>query len=249
MKISIITATFNSAIHIADCISSIENQTLLDIEHIIIDGVSKDNTLGIIKSLPNKVAKIITEPDYGIYDAMNKGIKQSSGDIVGILNSDDFYTSDTIIEEIVKTFETTGCDCIYGNLDFVAADNPEKIIRQWESSPFIPGSFSKGWHPPHPTFFVRREIYKNYGTFDTTLNVSADFELMLRFLEKYKIKHQYLNKTIVKMRYGGESTGSLKKILEGNKNIMKAFRKNNIPVSRFYPIIRLLPKLKQFIIK
>ncbi|GET24190.1 glycosyltransferase family 2 protein [Prolixibacter sp. NT017] len=249
MNLSVITATYNSSTFVAQCIKSIKNQTYSDIEHIIIDGKSKDNTLEIIKTTPNRITKIISEPDNGIYDAMNKGIQLASGDVVGILNSDDFYASDTIIEEIVNIFEATSCDCVYGNLDFVKAEEPQKVIRRWKSSPFVSGSFSKGWHPPHPTFFVRREIYEKYGTFDTSLNVSADFELMLRFLEKYQIKHQYIDKTIVNMRYGGESTGSLKKIIEGNKNIMKAFRKNNIPVSPFYPIIRLLPKLKQFITK
>jgi len=249
MTISIITATFNSENTIKSCIQSVDEQTYQNIEHLIIDGASKDKTIDATNEIPNRIARVISEPDNGIYDAMNKGIKIASGDIIGILNSDDFYASNTIIEEIIRTFETTDCDCIYGNLDFVGADNPERIIRRWKSSPFVPGSFSKGWHPPHPTFFVKREIYEKYGTFDTSLNVSADFELMLRFLEKFKIKNQYLDKTIVKMRYGGESTGSLKKIIEGNKNIMKAFRKNNIPVSPLYPVIRLLPKIKQFITK
>jgi len=247
MKISIISATYDSAPTIASCINSVNKQTHSYIEHIIIDGVSKDNTLEIIKATPNRVTKIISEPDQGIYDAMNKGIKLATGDIIGILNSDDFYATSDIIQKVVERFKEANCDAVYGNLDFVDQTNTEKIIRHWQSSPFIPDSFKKGWHPPHPTFFVRKEIYDRYGLFDISLNVSADFELMLRFIEKHQIKVSYLDETIVKMRYGGESTGSLKKIIEGNRNIMRAFKKNGIKVSPFYPALRLIPKLKQFI--
>ena len=249
MIFSIITATYNSAAHIADCIASVNKQNYSNVEHIIIDGDSKDSTLEIIKSVPNRITKIISELDNGIYDAMNKGIILAKGDIIGILNSDDFYASNDILEMICKKFEATGCDAFYGNLDFVDSKDTKKVIRHWKSSPYISGSFKKGWHPPHPTFFIKREIYERYGLFDTSLNVSADFELMLRFIEKHKIKVEYLNETIVKMRYGGESTGSLKKIIEGNRNVMKAFRKNGIKISPFYPAIRLIPKIKQFILK
>ncbi|WP_299576272.1 glycosyltransferase family 2 protein [uncultured Sunxiuqinia sp.] len=249
MKISIVTATFNSAPFIASCIDSVHEQTEIDLEHIIIDGASKDNTIEIIKSRPNRVKTIISEPDKGIYDAMNKGIKLANGDIIGILNSDDFYASDNILAKIAQTFTTTNCDALYGNLNFVAPTDTNKVIRHWKSSPFISGSFTKGWHPPHPTFFVKKEVYEKYGLFDTNLDVSADFELMLRFIEKNCIKVSFLDETIVKMRYGGESTGSLKKIIEGNRNILRAFKKNGIKVSPFYPVLRLIPKLKQFISK
>lgn len=246
MKISIITATFNSAAHIAQCVESVHSQSYSDMEHIIVDGASNDNTLEIIKSIPNRVSQIVSEPDKGIYDAMNKGIELTTGDIVGILNSDDFYASDTIIEKIVKAFEQTSRDSLFGNLDFVAAGHTSKVIRHWKSSPFEPGSFAKGWHPPHPTFFVKPELYEKYGGFDTSLEVSADFELMLRFLERYQISTHYLDETIIKMRYGGESTGSLKRIIKGNKNILKAFKKNNIPVSPLYTANRFAFKLTQF---
>lgn len=247
MRISIITATYNSAAHIAACLASVNSQTHKNIEHIIVDGASTDNTLEIIKATPNRVAKIISEPDKGIYDAMNKGIKLATGDIIGILNSDDFYASNTIIETVVKTFQEKNVDSVFGNLDFVASDNPEKVIRHWKCTSFIRGSFAKGWHPPHPTFFVKREVYEKYGIFDTSLNVSADFELMLRMLERHQISTCFIDKTIVKMRYGGESTGSLKKIIKGNRNIMKAFKKNEIKVSPFYTFNRLLHKALQFL--
>lgn len=247
MRISIVTATYNSSKFIKANLGSINEQTYPNVEHLIVDGVSTDKTLDIIRATPNRVVNVISEPDQGIYDAMNKGISLATGQIVGILNSDDFYATPDVIQKIAKRFEKTNCDAVYGNLDFVDQTNTEKIIRHWQSSPFIPGSFKRGWHPPHPTFFVRKEIYDRYGLFDISLDVSADFELMLRFIEKHQIKVSYLDETIVKMRYGGESTGSLKKIIEGNRNIMRAFKKNGIKVSPFYPALRLIPKLKQFI--
>lgn len=247
MKITLITATYNSSYYIAECVESIFSQSYPNIEQIIIDGESKDNTLEVIMSTPNRVTKIVSEPDEGIYDAMNKGIRLANGDIVGILNSDDFYASETIIEKIAEIFKQTGCDSLFGNLDFVSSNDIVKVIRHWKSSPYHPGSFAKGWHPPHPTFFIKREIYEKYGLFDTSLNVSADFELMLRFLEKHKISTYYLDETIVRMRYGGESTGSLRRIITGNKNILKAFKKNDIKVSPFYTLNRILSKTNQFI--
>ncbi len=246
MKISIITATYNSAHSILDCLSSVNNQTFQNIEHIIIDGISTDNTLEIIRNTPNRITKIISEPDFGIYDAMNKGIKLATGDIIGILNSDDFLASEDILELIAHTFEKEKCDAIFGNLDFVASNDSKRIIRKWKSSNYHAGSFQKGWHPPHPTFYVSREVYEKFGNFDISLNVSADFEIMLRFIEKNNINISFLDETIVKMRYGGESTGSLMKIIKGNRNILKAFKKNGIEVSPFYPFIRLIPKFKQF---
>lgn len=249
MKFSIITVTFNSANTLASCISSINSQTYPDIEHIIIDGASTDNTLAILKNTPNRITKIVSEPDKGIYDAMNKGFNYATGDIIGILNSDDFLASNDILEIIAKIFEQTKCDAVFGNLDFVAATDPNRIIRKWKSSPYEKDSFKKGWHIPHPTFYVKSEIYKKHGTFDISLDVSADFELMLRFIEKHKIKTHYLNKTIVKMRYGGISTTSFKGILLGNKNVLRAFKKNQIKVSPLYTIHRIINKFKQFLKK
>lgn len=249
MKISIITVTYNSEKTIVDTIESINSQTYSDIEHIIIDGGSKDRTLDIIRSKSNRILKVISEPDDGIYDAMNKGIQNATGEIIGILNSDDFLASPYVIEKIVQAFEKEKCDAVYGNLDFVSSQDSSKIIRHWVSSPFIRGSFVKGWTPPHPTFYVRREVYEKYGLFDKAFKISADFELMLRFIEIHQIKVYYVNETFVRMRYGGESTGSLKKIIKGNLNIIKAFNKNGIKISIFYPLLRLLPKIKEFSIK
>lgn len=247
MKISLITVTYNSGDTLSSTFQSVLAQTHRDIEYIIVDGTSKDNTVDIIKEYEpkfNGCLKWVSEPDKGIYDAMNKGIRMATGDIIGILNSDDLLMDNNVLKEIALAFDDE-TDAIYGNLYFVRQDDINRIVRVWKGSPYK--SFTKGWHPAHPTFYVRREVYEKYGTFDISFDVSADFELMLRLIEKCHIRTKYLDRYMVKMRVGGESTGSIKNILKGNKNIMKAFRKNGIRVSPFYPIIRLYPKVLHLI--
>lgn len=252
MKISIITGTYNSAKTLRDTFESILNQTYDNIEYIVVDGGSKDNTLDIVKEYEPKFngrLKWISEKDNGIYDAMNKGIGLASGEVVGILNSDDFFTDNNVLSDIIDCFEKHNVDSLFANLYFVKQDDTSKIVRVWKGSPYKENGFKKGWHPSHPTFYVKNDIYKKYGVFDLNFDVSADFELMLRFIEKYKISTYYLDRFTVKMRYGGESTGSISKIIIGNKNILRAFKKNGIKVSFFYPIIRLVPKVLEFIKK
>jgi len=247
MKISIITASYNSASTISDCITSVNEQTFQNIEHIIIDGVSKDNTINIINSIPNRVLKIISEPDKGIYDAMNKGIKLATGDIIGILNSDDLYCDKYVLEKVVSMFNATGVDCVHADLYYVQQNDTNQIVRHWKTCEFITGAFKKGWHPAHPTFFVRREVYEKYGLFNLDFTLAADFELMLRFLERYKISSIYLPQPIVRMRLGGATSKSVRNIIKQNIECYKAFKVNNLTVSLLYPLYRLLPKLKQFL--
>jgi glycosyltransferase involved in cell wall biosynthesis len=246
-KASIITVSYNSGNTIADTINSVKGQDYKNIEHVFIDGGSIDETLAIINKEKSVLNKIISGADKGIYDAMNKGIENSTGNIIGFLNSDDFYTDETIITKIMKVFEDQSIDCVYSNTHLVSENDKSKVVRRWKSSEYTSGSFRKGWHPPFPTFFVRNKVYEQYGNYDITLNVSADFEMMLRLLEVNNLKSKYIDIVSVKMRLGGESTGSLKKIIQGNRNVLKAFRKHNIKVSYLYPLFRLLPKLKQFI--
>lgn len=246
MKVSIITGTYNSEKYVLDCVSSINDQTYANMEHIIIDGASKDNTVEIIKKAPNRVSRLISEPDGGIYNAMNKGLKLADGEILGILNSDDFYNTNNVISEVVDTFKETGADCVFGNLYYVEAENTDKIVRKWITGPYYKNAFRKGWHPAHPSFFVKREIYEKYGYFDESLDLAADFEIMLRFLEKHGISWSYIEKPLVRMRLGGATSKNITNIVKGNKECLKAFRKNKIPINNFYTVKRLVPKLKQY---
>jgi len=245
MKISIITVVYNNEELIESAINSVTSQTYKNIEYIIVDGESKDGTCDIINKHKDVIDKFISEPDKGIYDAMNKGIVMATGDVVGILNSDDIYASSTAIESVMNIFENEKVDSVYGDLDYVSYDDINKISRRWRTGQYTPGSFLKGWHPAHPAFFVKKNIYDKYGTFDISFEVSADFELMLRFMEKNRISSYYLPEVIVKMREGGESNRSVKNILLGQKNIRRAFKKNGIDVSLFYTPKRLIKKAIQ----
>lgn len=249
MKISIITATYNSEKTIADTINSVYNQTYKDIEHIIIDGNSKDKTLEIINKTPNRVTKIVSESDKGIYDAMNKGIEFATGDIIGILNSDDFYNSPNIIGDIIDVFKNTKCDAVYGDLEYVSVADTKKVIRFWKSKEYKKGLFRKGWHPAHPTFFVKREIYEKYGKFNLNYKIAADYEIMLRFIEKHRISVAYLPKVIVKMRVGGVSNKGIKNILQANKESYKAWKDNQMNISLIQLLRKPFSKILQYIQK
>ena len=250
MKISIITVVRNNVATINDAINSVLSQTYKNIEYIVIDGASTDGTVGVVQSYTNKIDKFITEKDHGLYDAMNKGITLATGDIIGILNSDDMYFDINVIEDIANTFLEKKTDSVFGDLHYVDKNNTNKVMRHWKTSDFKLGSFAKGWHPPHPSFFAKKEVYEKYGLFDLELSISADFDLMLRFLEKHQISSVYLPKTLVKMRTGGQSNNSIRNIITSNKSILKSFSKNKIKVNKWlYLFNRLMPKLIQVIKK
>jgi len=246
MKVSIITVCFNSEKHIKTAIESVLNQDYDDIEYIIIDGGSTDNTIEIIKSYKDKITTFISEPDKGIYDAMNKGLKLASGEIIATLNSDDLYIDNTIVSTVANSFIKNKCEIVYGDLFYVKQDNTNSIVRKWNTKQFKQGSFKKGWHPPHPTFFVHKSIYLKYGYFNLKYKLAADFELMLRFLEKHKTISFYIKKPLVKMRLGGATNKNLKNIFNQNIECYKAFKNNSLDVSVLYPVYRLIPKLFQF---
>lgn len=244
MKISIITATWNSGATLRDTIESVLAQSYVDFEHIIVDGGSTDSTLDIIREYEPKYEgrlRWISEPDHGIYDAMNKGIRMAKGDIVGILNSDDFYSSNHSLKHIADAAKDV--QAVYGDLVFVDPVETSKIVRTWKGSQHVPGGFMKGWHPAHPTFYAQKDLFDRFGGFNIDLGVSADFELMLRFLEKGKCTSKYVSEVLVKMRMGGESTGSLRKIIEGNKNVLRAFELNGFKKPPFYILRRIAPKV------
>ena len=246
MKVSIVTVCYNSAETIESTILSVLSQNYSNIEYIIIDGVSKDNTLQIVNKYKDKISKIISEPDKGIYDAINKGISLAKGDIVGVLNSDDFYVDETIIASVVKTFETEKCDCTYGDLQYVDRENTSIIKRHWKSGKYYDGLFYNGWMPPHPTFFVKNECYKKFGIFNLRLKSAADYELMLRFLHVHKIKAAYLPKVLVKMRVGGKSNVTLMNRIKANREDRLAWTINNIRPKFYTLIMKPLSKLGQF---
>ena len=247
MKVSIITATYNSAKTIVDTILSVNKQNYDDIEHIIIDGGSKDNTLELINSTPNIVTNIVSESDKGIYDAMNKGITLATGDIIGILNSDDFYISTDVITSVVNEMKQKDLDAVYGDLEYVDEEDTDKVVRYWKSKYYKAGLFKKGWHPAHPTFFVKKEVYDKYGNFNLKYKIGADYEIMLRFIEKNKIKVGYIPKTLVRMRVGGASNQSIKNIIKANKECYKAWKDNGLSVSPFIFLRKPFSKLLQYI--
>ena len=246
MKISIITVCFNSANTITETLASIASQDYPEIEHIVIDGGSTDDTLTIIAQYPS-VSLLISEPDAGIYDAMNKGISLASGDIIGILNSDDIYASSQVISEVATVFSDTTIDACYADLVYVDYHDTNKIIRYWQSRPFQAGLFKKGWMPAHPTFFVRNIIYQQYGGFDLKFPRQADFELTMRFLELKKIKSRYIANIWVKMRIGGVSNNSIIGIIKGNIEAYHACKKNQLSVVMWPFIIgKILSRIPQF---
>ena len=216
MKVSIITVTLNSEKYLEDTLLSIFSQTYHNIESIVIDGNSTDGTLSILQKCQKQI-KFISEPDSGIYDAMNKGLKIATGDIICFLNSDDFYASNNVLSSVNKIFiDNPTLDACYSDLIYIDSLNTSKIIRYWKSGNFNFGSFAKGWCPPHPTFFVKSSVYKRYGRFNTKFKIASDAELMMRFLEVKKIKVKYIPKIWIKFRVGGIS----------NRNLINIFKQN-----------------------
>ena len=245
MLVSIITATYNSAATLRDCLQSVAMQSYAPIEHIIIDGASKDDSLSIAQSFAH-IAQVHSEKDQGIYDAMNKGIAPATGDIIGILNSDDFYVDERVIQDIVTVFENSNCDVVYADLQYVDRERTDKIIRTWKSGTMQQHSFLYGWMPPHPTVFVRRKVYEQYGAFNLSLKSAADYEFMLRVLYKEKCPVAYLPKTIVKMRDGGQSNQSIKHRIFANREDKKAWALNGLQPYFFTLLLKPARKLIQY---
>ena len=248
MKVSVITATYNSAATVADTLRSVRDQSYPLVEHLIIDGGSKDNTMEIVAGFPH-IKQICSEKDRGIYDAMNKGVKRATGDIVGILNSDDFYASENVLREVVDTFEQSGCDAVYGDLQYVDKDDVSKVVRYWRSGPYQQGAFKWGWMPPHPSFFVRHTLYDRCGLFNLDMKTAADYELMLRMIHKEGASLQYLPNVLVKMRTGGASNSSLASRLKANADDRKAWDVNGLKPYWFTMYLKPIRKITQFIFK
>ncbi len=247
-KISIITVSFNSEETIEDTIKSVVNQDYPNIEYIIIDGKSTDSTLAIIDKYKDRIAKVISEKDDGIFYAFNKGLRIATGDIIGILNSDDFYTSEKTIGKIAETIVTQNVDSAYGDLVYVDPVDTEKIIRYWQSKPYQRSLFRKGWMPPHPTFFCKKELYEKFGDFNTWMIISNDYEILVRFLYKEKSSAAYIPEVLVKMRAGGNSNGSLRKRFIANAEDRKSWEVNGLKRPLFHIHLKPFRKIGQFLV-
>lgn len=241
MKISIITVTYNSAAFIEHCMSSVIQQTYKDVEYIVIDGKSTDGTISIVKSFKDVV--YISERDNGIYDAINKGIALATGDVVGILNSDDFFADNDVLSRISAEFlKDPSLDAVYSDVSFVEEPDLSKSVRHYSSKKFRPGMFRFGFQPAHPTFYARKELFKKYGMYRTDLKISGDFELLLRFLYIQKISYKYIDDLWVKMRTGGVSTSGINSVLRLNAEIIKACEINNVYTNRIMVYSKYLVK-------
>ena len=243
-KITIITATYNSESSIFQTLESVSKQSYQNIEHIIIDGASVDNTIKICNTFPH-IYKLVSEPDKGIYDAFNKGILMSSGDVIGFLNSDDVLYDSNSIQNIVDGF-WYNVDCVFGNL--IITDTNNRLIREWQGSPFEKNSFKKGWKPAHPTFYCKRLIYEKHDNYNTTFKIAGDVELMLRFFEIYKISSQFINITLINMKTGGISNQGLKSKWIILKEEIRSFKINEIKFNLFVFMLYKLKKLTEFIL-
>jgi len=247
LKVSIITAVLNNFKTLECCIISVLSQLYRNIEHIIIDGGSSDGTLDVIKEYKEEISYWVSEQDNGIYDAMNKGIRAATGDVIGILNSDDVYTDEFVIENIVKCLSEDNVPTCYGDLVYVDQNDPSKIVRVWKSCDFSKEKFKRGWMPPHPTFFVKKHVYEQYGVFNLDFPLAADYELMLRFLYKYNVSTAYVPKVLVKMRTGGTCRPGF---LNTPKNVIenyKAWKINELNPNPVTFLLKPLSKAFQYI--
>jgi len=247
MKISIITVCYNSEKTIADCITSVVKQSYSDIEYIVIDGKSTDTTMEIIASFGDQIFKVVSEKDKGMYDAINKGIRMASGDIIGVLNSDDYYTDGLVIEDVMSKFNEANADALYADLNYVDQIDTNNVVRYWKSGDYKPNSFLSGWMPPHPTFFIRKEWYLKYGEYSLELVSAADYELMLRMVLKHGARLAYLPRVIVNMRVGGMSNSSLRNRLRANKEDRKAWEMNGLTPKSYTLIFKPMRKIIQYV--
>jgi glycosyltransferase involved in cell wall biosynthesis len=246
MKVTIITVTLNSARFLEDCIKSVIGQDYKNIEHIIIDGGSTDETLSIILKYGEHIACWLSEKDHGMYDAINKGMKMATGDILGTLNSDDILSAPDVISGIVTAFDTQQVDAVYGDLVYVEQQDTSKIVRVWKGVPFKRTRYKYGWMPAHPTFYFKRNLLEDYGYYETHYFTASDYEFMARYLFYFRVSAHYIPKLIVKMRHGGMSNGNIFRRLRANRRDYLAMKRNRIPFPFFVSLLKPLIKLHQY---
>lgn len=246
MKISIITAVYNRASTIREAVESVEQQTHDDLEHIVIDGASTDGTLQELAASQHPRMVLFSERDSGIYDALNRGISRCSGDVIGLLHSDDVFASADVLRSVATCFEKSGADAVYGDLDYVSAEDPTRVIRHWVSGEFVRSQLGWGWMPPHPALFLRRAVYQSGGLYDTSFRIASDYDAILRYFSKPNFHAAYLPEVLVKMRMGGASNGTIARILIKSREDYRAIRKNRIG-GAWTLAMKNLRKLHQFI--
>lgn len=228
MKVSVVTAVFNRSGTIADAIASVQSQTHQNVEHVVQDGGSTDGTLEIVARMANESTRLVSAHDNGIYDAINRGIERATGDIIGLMHSDDQFAHDRVLEKVAARFDDPAIDGVFGDLDYVSASDPDRIVRHWRSGEFQHAKLKRGWMPPHPTLYLRREVFKRCGLYDTSFRIAADYDAMLRYLVHGRIAVAYIPEVLVKMRVGGESNRSLERMLHKSREDYRAMRRNNV---------------------
>ncbi len=243
--VSVVTVTSNAVQTIEHALRSVRSQRGVQLEHIVVDGASRDGTVERIHASPHAPDVLISEPDRGIYDAMNKGLTQAQGDYVGFLNADDFFASDDALAELLTDEAARGTECVYGDIELVRADSTNSVVRVWRPGAFSPLRARLGWQAPHPGFYARRDCFLKWGGFDASMRISGDYEVALRFLLKHSATFAYRPVRVARMRIGGRSTRSLGGIVEGNLECLRAWRQNNLAGGLFVPIIKPLTKLQQ----
>ena len=248
MKISIITVVYNNEKTIQDAMQSVLGQTYKNIAYVIIDGSSKDNTVNLIKEYKDQLGHFVSEKDNGLYDAMNKGIQACTGDVIGILNSDDLYQDSQVIAAVMEEFKNDKVlDIVYGDLVYVKSNDTNTIVRNWKSKEYYKRFFENANVPPHPALFVRSKVYKEAGLFDLQFKLAADYELMLRMFKKHNFKSKYINRLIIKMRLGGATNQSYTNIVNQNKEILRAWKVNGLQAPFYLMPLRIIKRLSQFI--
>jgi len=249
MKVTLITAVFNNCGSIRDCINSVLSQSYPHIEYLIVDGGSTDGTIEVIQSYNGRINKFVSEPDRGIYDALNKGIRMAMGDIVGFLHSDDVYAGTEVITKVAEGMERTRADVSYGDLVYVDANDTSKVIRYWRAGAFRNKKFYNGWMPPHPTFFVRRSLYERCGGFKLDLGSAADYELMLRLMLKHGMSAVYIPEILVRMRVGGMSNATMRNRVKANRMDRRAWKVNGLKPYPWTLWMKPLRKVGQYFVK
>lgn len=228
MHISVVTAVYNRAETVSEAIQSVQAQSFAHVEHVIQDGGSTDGTLAIIKQLAGPHTALVSEQDFGIYDAINRGISRATGNIIGLMHSDDFFAHTQVLEKVAKTMEDLSIDGVYGDLQYVASDDVTRVVRHWRSGEYTPDRLRHGWMPPHPTLYLRRQVFERWGLYDTSYRIAADYDAMLRYLCRGGIRLTYIPEVLVKMRVGGESNRSLERIVRKSCEDLRAIRANGI---------------------